>query len=92
MSESEDKEKKVCEARLQRRLQILKEQFEAGKIHIAKGLRVVESLKAVRYAPDGSVDLNTVDSSVRSLALGVEAMHDREELKRSIPLAEIQST
>jgi hypothetical protein len=92
MSELNDSQKKAYEVDLQRRLQILKKQFEAGKIKIAEGLRVIESLKAVRCAPDGSVDLNTVDGFVRSLALGVGALHDREELKKAIPLAEIQTT
>jgi len=91
MSKSEDKEKKAYEERLQRRLQILKKQFEAGKIKIAPGLQVVESLKAVRYAPDGSIDLNTVDGLVRSMALAAEFMHDREEMKNNLPLAETQN-
>lgn len=92
MSKSEDKEKKAYEERLQRRLQILKKQFEAGKIKVAPGSQVVESLKAVRYAPDGSIDLNTVDGLVRSMALAAEFMHDREEMKKNLPLADIQNT
>ncbi|MCA3061772.1 MAG: hypothetical protein ING60_18380, partial [Rhodocyclaceae bacterium] len=92
MSDQDGDEKAQYEARLQRRLQILKKQFEAGKIKIADGLQVVESLKKVRYLPDGTVDLDTVDGLVRSMALGVEAMHDREELKEAISLAEIQTT
>lgn len=92
MSEEPTDEQKAYEARLQRRLQILKKQFEAGKIRIAEGLEVVESLKRVRTAPDGTVDLSTVDGLVRSMALAVEAMHDREEMKKSASLAEIQTT
>lgn len=92
MNDQDSDEEKQYEARLQRRLQILRNQFEAGKIKIAQGLQVIESLKKVRYAPDGTVDLNTVDGSVRSMALAVEAMHDREKLKESISLAEIQTT
>lgn len=92
MDELSDKEKKDYEARLQRRLQILKKQFEAGKIKLAKGLQVVESLQAVRYAANGTVDLKTVDGRVRALALGVEAHHNREELKKSVTLTEIQHT
>jgi hypothetical protein len=84
-------EKKEYEARLQRRLKILKQQFDAGKVRIAKGLQVIESLKRVQYARDGSVDLDTVDGLVRSMALAVEAMHDREEMKKSASLAEIQT-
>lgn len=92
LSEQEETEQKAYEERLQRRLKILQKQFEAGKIKIAKDLKVIDSLKAVRYAPDGSVDLSTVDGLVRSMALAVEAMHDREELKKSMSLAEIQTT
>lgn len=84
--------KQEYEARLQRRLKILKEQFDAGKVRIFEGLQVIESLKLVRYAADGSVDLDTVDGLVRSMALAVEAMHDREEMKKSATLAEIQTT
>ena len=92
MIDSEDKEKIAYEANLQRRLKILRQFFEKGRIKLAKGLKVIESLKAVRYAPDGSVDLNTVDGLVRAMALGIEATHEREELKKGIPLAEIQTT
>lgn len=92
MSDQDSDEKAQYEARLQRRLQILKKQFEAGKIKIAEGLQVVESLKRVRHAPDGTVDLDTVDGLVRSMALAVEAMRDREEMKQAISLAEIQTT
>lgn len=64
-------EQTAYEARLQIRLQILKKQFDAGKIRIAEGLDVVESLKRVRSAPDGTIDLSTVDGLVRSMALAV---------------------
>ncbi|MBH03707.1 MAG: hypothetical protein CMP08_06235 [Xanthomonadales bacterium] len=80
------------EARLRRRLEILKAELEAGNIKIVEGLQVGNSLENVRYAPDGSIDLASVDSFVRSMALGVEAFHDRRELKEAIPLAEIQNT
>lgn len=91
MSDASPEERKAYEARLQRRLQILKKQFEDDKIRIAPGLQVIESLKRVRYAADGTVDLSTVDGLVRSMALAVEAMHDREEMKKSASLAEIQN-
>lgn len=91
MTDESSKEQREYETRLQRRLQILKKQFDAGKVRIAEGLQVIESLKRVRSAPDGSIDLSTVDGLVRSMALAVEAMHDREEMKKSATLAEIQS-
>jgi hypothetical protein len=80
------------EERLRRRLKILLEKFKAGKIQIAEGLEVEKSLLAVRLSPDGDVDLSTVDSLVRSMALAVTAVHDREELKKEASLSEIQST
>lgn len=85
------KEEIEYEERLRRRLKILQEQFKAGKVHIAEGLDVEKSLLAVRTGPDGEVDLNTVDGSVRSMALAITALHDREELKKSASLSEIQS-
>jgi hypothetical protein len=91
MTEPDKKDNKSYEERLQRRLQILKEQFEVEKTKTAGSLRVVESLKNVKYAPDGSIDLSTVDRLVRSMALAVEYMHDREEMKKALPLAEIQN-
>lgn len=91
MSSDPSNEKQEYEARLQRRLKILQQQIESGKVHVAKGLQVIESLDRVRYGPDGSVDLDTVDGLVRSMALAVEALHDREEMKKSFSLAEIQA-
>ncbi len=92
MDETNEQEKREYEERLQRRLQILKKQFEEGKIKIAEGLQVIDSLQAVHYAPDGTVDLDTVDGLVRSMALGAEFFHDREEMKNTISLSEIQNT
>lgn len=79
------------EDRLRRRLKILQEQLKAGKVKIAKGLDVEKSLLAVRAGPDGEVDLDTVDGLVRSMALAVTAVHDREEQKKEVSLNEIQN-
>jgi len=79
------------EKRLRRRLKILQEQFQQGKVKIAEGLDVEKSLLAVRQGSDGEVDLNTVDGLVRSMALAVTAMHDRDELKKETSLSEIQN-
>jgi len=65
MDEASEKKQQEYEGRLQRRLQILMKQFDEGKIKIVEGLEVIDSLKAVRYRPDGLVDLSTVDGSVR---------------------------
>ena len=90
--EEKSQEEIEYEERLRRRLKILQEQFKAGKVHIAEGLEVEKSILAVRQGPDGEVDLSTVDGLVRSMALAVTAMHDREELKKESSLSEIQNT
>lgn len=91
MSEEKTIEEVQYEQRLRRRLKVLQEQFKEGKIRIAEGLDVEKSLLAVRVGPDGEVDLDTVDGLVRSMALAVTAMHDREELKKEASLSEIQN-
>ncbi len=92
MPEADNEEQKAYEERLRRRLKILQEKFKEGKVKIAEGLKVEDSLLAVRTGPDGEIDLNTVDGLVRSMALAVTHIHDREELKKSISLSEIQNT
>ena len=91
MNEDKTKEEMEYEERLRRRLKILQEQFKAGKVKIAEGLNVEKSLLAVRQGPDGEIDLSTVDGLVRSMALAVTAMYDREELKKEASLSEIQN-
>lgn len=90
MSDEKTMEDAAYEQRLRRRLKVLQEQFKAGKIRIAEGLDAEKSLLAVRIGPDGEIDLDTVDGLVRSMALAVTAMHDREELKKEASLSEIQ--
>jgi hypothetical protein len=68
---------------------ILKEELEAGRVKFARDLRVVDALGKVRYAPDGKVDPETVDPSVRALANAVAYFRYREELKQ-IPLLDVQ--
>lgn len=91
MSEDKSIEEIEYEKRLRRRLKTLQEQFKEGKIRIAEGLDVEKSLLAVRTSPDGEVDLDTVDGLVRSMALAVTAIHDRDELKKEASLSEIQN-
>lgn len=78
------------ENRLRRRLKILQEQLKKGVVKIKEGLSIEDSLLAVRYRSDGEIDLNTVDGTVRSMALAIAAIHDREEIKKEISLNEIQ--
>lgn len=91
MSEEKTTEEAEYEQRLRRRLKILQEQIKEGKVQIAEGLDVEKSLLAVRQGLDGEVDLSTVDGLVRSMALAVTAIHDREELKEEASLSEIQN-
>lgn len=77
------------EERLQRRLRILKDRLKAGKVSFSSD-EMANSLKAVRELDDGRIDLSTVDGRVRSMALAVEAIHDREETKALMSLREIQ--
>lgn len=80
------------EERLRRRLLILQQSIKDGKVKIHEGLKINDSLKAVKYGVDGEIDLNTVDGLVRSMALAVTELHDREELKKACSLAEIQNS
>lgn len=93
MSETKSKEQIEYEERLRNRLEILKKQFEDGKIHIAEHLAedIGKSLEAIRVGSDNEIDLDTVDGRVRSLALMAGMMHEREELKKMASLSEIQS-
>lgn len=79
---------------LRRRLKILRDKLEEGKVRFAPDLyeETKKSLMAVRYSTDGQIDLSTVDARVRSLAMAVTAMQDREDMKDAISLKEIQST
>lgn len=83
----------VKDAELRRRLQILKGKMEDGKIKIADHLAegVSESFGRVRYGVDGEIDLSTVDGRVRSMAMAVAMMQDREDAKSTASLAEIQN-
>lgn len=82
MNDAEKKAEEDYEKRLRRRLKILQEKLKEGKVVIQKGLSIEDSLLAVRYGPDGEIDLNTVDGAVRSMALAITAVHDREEMKK----------
>jgi len=92
MTEVDNEDQKAYEERLRRRLKIFQEKFKEGKIKTAEGLNVKDSLLAVRTGTDGEIDLDTVDGLVRSMALAVTSVFDREELKQSISLSEIQNT
>lgn len=74
------------------RIMYLKEQMQAGNVFlpIDKKDDILASFLQVQIAPDGLVDLNSVDSLVRATALAVMAMKERDDIKSSISLNEIQ--
>ena len=86
------KEEKEYEERVKRRVLILKEQIEKGRIHISEHLRddFEKSLLRVRLDKNGEPDLETVDGRIRSMALMAEHMDHREKMKNAISLQQIQ--
>jgi hypothetical protein len=54
------------------------------KIH--EGLKINDSLKAVKYGVDGEIDLNTVDGLVRSMALAIILLSKREVSQKPMML------
>lgn len=81
-------------AELRWRLNTLRVAFEEGKIRIAEHLadEFERSLLAVRYGPDGEIDLDTVDGRVRSMALATAHMHNRTQAKNAVSLEEISES
>lgn len=83
----------VDDSELRRRLALLRDKIEAGEVkfapHLADDMSL--SLEAVKYSHDGEIDLSTVDSRVRSLALGVAMMKQRSDIKDAASLREIQT-
>lgn len=79
---------------LRRRLRLLRDYLASGKIVISDHLRegFEASLGAVRYGPDGEVDLSTVDGRIRSMALAIAGMDHRREAKEGASLRELQQT
>ena len=90
---ADDAESKEYEERLRRRLKILAEQMEQGKISFAEHLaeEITKSLEAVKVDSNGVVDLSTVDGRIRSMALAVEFGAYREEAKEVASLQDISS-
>lgn len=83
----------VDDSELRRRLGVLKEKLADGKIrfaeHLAEGFK--QSFGNVRYGEDGEIDLSTVDGRIRSMAMAVAMMEDRDSTKSAASLAEIQN-
>lgn len=80
------------EEREKRRVLILKELLEQGKINVAEGMRgeLQESLKRARFDENGEPDLSTIDGRIRSMALAAEHFDYIEKTKNAISLFDIQ--
>jgi len=74
------------------KIEVLRAQFEDGKVFIAEHLAedLKKSLMAIKNGPDGKVDLSTVDGRVRSLSLVIAHIHQRDQAMQQISLREIQ--
>jgi hypothetical protein len=80
------------EERVKRRVLILKELLEQGKINVVEGMRgeLEESLKSARFDENGEPDLSTIDGRIRSMALVAEHIDYIEKTKNVISLFDIQ--
>ena len=56
----------------ERELNILLEMLNSGKMKLTRGMQSEESLRSARYAPNNRIDLLTIDSSIRSMAMMVD--------------------
>ncbi|WP_322969445.1 hypothetical protein [Faecalibacter sp. LW9] len=89
MNSKEDKE---YEERVKRRVLILKDLIEQGKIKFAESMRdgLEESFAKARFDKNGEPDLSTIDGRIRSLALAAEHFDHRDKMKNAISLQQIQ--
>lgn len=79
--------------RLQSRLKLLKLKLEEGKIAFSSNIEaeIRELFSAVRVNENGDIDLSTVGSEIRTMALAAEAMDRRDVAKRRASLQDISS-
>lgn len=74
------------------RVFLLKEKLESGNVHFAAHLvdDFRRSFEAIRIRPDGKVDPQTVDGRIRASTLALMAMKQREDMKNSASLQDLQ--
>lgn len=77
---------------LHRRVEILKNNIEEGKVKVAPHLidNFNQSLSKIRILSDGIIDTKSVDGRIRSMCLMATVMNDRKEWKESVSLFQIQ--
>jgi len=80
------------EERVKRRVLILRELMEQGKIKFAENMKdgLEESFSKARFDKNGEPDLSTIDGRIRSMALMAEHFDHRTKMKEAISLFEIQ--
>lgn len=80
------------EERVKRRVLILRDLMEQGKIKFAESMRegLEESFSKARFDKHGEPDLSTIDGRIRSMALAAEHFDHRTKMKEAISLFEIQ--
>ncbi|SIQ98398.1 hypothetical protein SAMN05880574_1447 [Chryseobacterium sp. RU37D] len=88
------REEREYEERVKRRVLILRDLIQEGKINFAEHLResFEESLSNARYDENGEPDLSTIDGRIRSMALAAEYFDHREKTKDAISLYQIQES
>ncbi|MGV0757236.1 hypothetical protein [Empedobacter brevis] len=88
----ESKEDKEYEERVKRRVLILRDLMEQGKIKFAENMRkgLEESFSKARFDENGEPDLKTIDGRIRSIALAAEHFDHRDKMKSAISLQQIQ--
>lgn len=68
------------------RVFLIQRELEAGKIKVAPHLieELFSSLNKIRLLPDGRVDPDTVDGTVRAMGAAVRHFTERLEIKKTI--------
>jgi hypothetical protein len=86
------REEKEYEERVKRRVLILRDLLEEGKIFFAESMKdeLDKSFSQARYDDNGEPDLSTIDGRIRSIALMAEHYDYREKMKSEISLYQIQ--
>jgi len=86
-----EKKEETYDERVKRRVLILKEYIEQGRVKIVENSQIAKSLAKARFDDTGQPDLDTIDGVVRSMALAIEQTKYRNDFKEAISLREIQA-
>lgn len=86
------REEKEYEERVKRRVLILRDLMQEGKIKFVESMKkeIEESFSKARFDNNGEPDLSTIDGRIRSIALMAEHFDYKEKVKDAISLYQIQ--